>query len=97
VPNETMFWRHVSSSEDALPILVRLRRSVNNVVWVAQNGQVGKLDLTGGNRILQGEVEVAMSLSQFEGRCENQTLELIFVGRSDAQMIRDIGSDGITA
>jgi len=58
--------------------------SVHVVVWIAKDGQVGKLDLTGANPILQAEVRVAMNLSKFDSRCEGQSLEFSFAFRLEA-------------
>jgi hypothetical protein len=53
--------------------------NVRALVQIGKNGQVGKVDLTGPNRILQAEVQVAMSLSEFESGCEGESLEFIFI------------------
>ena len=45
---------------------------------IGKRGQLSKLQLRGGNRGLQGEVRVAMSLSQFNARCEGRTVEFAF-------------------
>jgi hypothetical protein len=45
---------------------------------IGEDGQLDKLDLTDANRILQGEVRVAMNLSKFDARCKGQSVEFIF-------------------
>ena len=47
-------------------------------VLIAKDGSVQRLDLTGGNRVLQGEVRVAIGLSKFDSVCQGQNVEFIF-------------------
>ena len=52
--------------------------SVRAAVAIGKKGEMARLDLDGENPVLNAEVRVAMSLSQFAERCENRTLILMF-------------------
>jgi hypothetical protein len=52
--------------------------TVGAVVFVGKDGKIEKLDLTGGNNILQAEVRVAMELSSFDGACQGKRIPLTF-------------------
>ena len=45
---------------------------------IGKKGRLTLLQLRGGNRGLQGEVRVAMNLSQFAARCEDRTIKFVF-------------------
>jgi hypothetical protein len=52
--------------------------TVHATIRIGEDGQLDKIDLTDGNRILQAEVRVAMNLSKFDVRCKGQSVEFIF-------------------
>ena len=52
--------------------------TVHVAAEIGKEGQLSKLTLTGGNPGLQGEVRVAMNLSQFAVRCHDRTVGLVF-------------------
>ena len=52
--------------------------TVHAAAEIGKEGQLSKLRLTGGNPGLQGEVRVAMNLSQFAARCHDRTVECVF-------------------
>jgi hypothetical protein len=52
--------------------------TVQAVVYIGEGGRPSKVELTGGNRWLEGEVRVAMLASVFASRCQGRTLKFIF-------------------
>lgn len=52
--------------------------SVIAAAEIGRGGKLSKLRLTGGNPGLQGEVRVAMNLSQFAAKCHGQTVKVVF-------------------
>jgi hypothetical protein len=52
--------------------------TVRAVVHIGEAGHPSKVDLMGGNKGLQGDVQVAMKLSDFAPDCEGRTLEFVF-------------------
>jgi len=56
----------------------RASGTVNAEIHIGSRGEVSRLDLRGGEPALQGEVQVAIGLSEFSDRCAGQTVELVF-------------------
>jgi hypothetical protein len=52
--------------------------TVRALAQIGSEGQLAKLDLLGDNSLLNGEVRVAMNLSNFAVRCKGRTLEFVF-------------------
>jgi hypothetical protein len=51
---------------------------VHAAARISADGKLSKLRLDGGNRALQGEVRVAMNLSQFATKCHDRTIDFVF-------------------
>ena len=51
---------------------------VNAVIQIGTDGRLSHLELIGGNRLLRGEVRVAMNLSKFAAGCDGRTIEFVF-------------------
>jgi hypothetical protein len=52
--------------------------TVSARVHVGAGGKIASLDLDGGTLALRAEVEVAMSLSEFSGKCQGRAVGFVF-------------------
>lgn len=51
---------------------------VRAVAHIGEQGRLSSLELDGGGTRLQGEVRVAINLSQFASKCHDRTVEFVF-------------------